>query len=275
MTLSMLLTRCVNELRDAGAANPRLDAELLIVHALKLPRHVFLADPNREISESAAASCAPLVARRAKREPLAYITGTREFYGLDFAVDSRVLIPRPETELLVEAALGLLPKNGSMLDICTGSGAVAVAVAHERPDCSVTGSDISGGALEVARKNGDALVQGRVRFVQSDLFAAFEGVRFDVVTANPPYIDPSLEASLQTELSFEPGLALYAPDAGREIIRRIVRDVKGVLVEGGALAMEIGFDQGEFVRGLAKDARAECRIGKDLAGHDRCMIVRF
>lgn len=275
MTLSSLLARSVETLRGAGAANPRLDAELLIVHALKLPRHIFLADPQREIDDAAASLCDPLIERRAKSEPLAYITGTKEFYGLDFAVDSRVLIPRPETELLVEAALELLPQNGSMLDICTGSGAVAVAAAHERADCSVTASDLSSGALEVARANGEALVKGRVRFVQSDLFSAFEGSRFDVVTANPPYIDPALEASLQAELSFEPGMALYAPDSGREIIRRIVRDVRGVLAPGGALAMEIGFDQGEFVRGLAADAGADCRVLKDLSGHDRCMILRF
>ena len=275
MTLSELLSGSVDMLRKAGVENPRLDAELIIVHSLAIPRYSFIADPSKQISSADASACGPLLRRRALREPLAYIIGSREFYGLDFAVDERVLVPRPETELLVETALRLLPPRGVMLDLCTGSGAVAVAVAHERSDCSVTGSDISDAALAVARANGERLARGHVRFVKSDLFEAFVGERFDLVTANPPYIDPALEGSLQRELSFEPKLALYAPDSGSGIIRRIMQDAHRFLEPGGALAMEIGFDQGNFVRDLAMSAGAECRVEKDLSGHDRCMIVRF
>lgn len=275
MTLSELLSRSVDMLRDAGVDSPRLDAELIIVRSLAIPRYSFIADPKREVSPSEASACEPLLRRRAAREPLAYIVGVKEFYGLDFAVDGRVLVPRPETELLVETAVRLLPPKGRMLDLCTGSGAVAVAVAHERPDCSVTGSDISDEALEVARLNGERHAGGRVRFVKSDLFAAFTGERFDLVTANPPYINPDLEGTLQKELSFEPSIALYAPDSGGAIIRRIIQEVRAFLEPGGALVMETGFDQGGFVCELSRSSGGTCLIEKDLSGHDRCMIVRF
>jgi release factor glutamine methyltransferase len=275
MTLSDFLAQSVDRLRNAGIDTPRLDAELIIVHALGLPRYSFISDPQKEIPSSAAAACEPFLRRRASREPLAYIFGTREFYGLDFAVDSRVLIPRPETELLVETAIALLPENGRMLDLCTGSGAVAAAVAHERPDCDVTGSDISSGALALAVENGTKLAAGRVRFVESDLFAAFAGETFDLVTANPPYISPDLEGTLQTELSFEPGIALYASGKGRAVIERIISEAAQFLRKGGALAMEIGFDQGDAVRALAHSAGGDCRIEKDLSGHDRVAIVKF
>jgi len=275
MTLSALLSDLVDRLSGAGVESARLDAECIIRHVCSFPRHVFIADPFREIAASDAAICLALSARRENKEPIAYILQEKEFYGLSFYVDRRVLIPRPDTELLVETALSLLPKGGRLLDICTGSGAVAAAVAYECPDCSVTASDISEDALAVATLNGERLVPGRITFVRSDLFAAFAGEQFDCITANPPYVSSELEGTLQPELSFEPGLALYAKDKGLVIIEEIIKQFPTFLKDGGALAMEIGFDQGDAVRAMALAAGAECSVMKDLSGNDRTAVLRI
>ena len=275
MTITGLLSSVVSRLEKAGVDSPRLDAEIIITRVLSIPRYSFISDPSMEISAESIAACETLVARRAAREPVAYILSEKEFYGLDFYVDKRVLIPRPETELLAEIALRLLPRGGRLLDLCTGSGAVAVAAASERPDCDVTASDISSDAVDVARINSEKLAGGNVRVVQSDLFAAFPGMMFDGITANPPYIDPALSGKLQPELAYEPGIALYSDAEGRHLIERIVAEFRPFLEKTGFLAMEIGYDQGLRTRALALESGLKCRIEKDLAGHDRVAVIRI
>lgn len=275
MTISDLLSAMVGRLEKAGVDSPRLDAEIIITRALSVPRYSFIADPFLEVSPEKAAVCEALASRRIEREPVAYIFNEKEFYGLDFFVDRRVLIPRPETELLAETAIRLLPSGGRLLDLCTGSGAVAVTAAAERPDCEVTASDISSDAVDVARINSEKLAGGRVRVVQSDLFAAFPGMTFDGITANPPYIDPALSGKLQPELAYEPGIALYSDTEGRHLIERIVAEFRPFLEKTGFLAMEIGYDQGLRTQALALESGLKCRIEKDLAGHDRVAVIRI
>jgi len=207
--------------------------------------------------------------RRAKREPLAYITGIRGFYGLDFHVSPSVLIPRPDTELLVECASARARQNARVLDICTGSGAVAVAFKHIRPDCNVSASDISEEAVAVARLNADRLVGGNIRIVVSSLFEAFSGEQFDIITANPPYIDATLKGSLQKEIDCEPDIALYSTEKGLTIIEQILSTVKAYLADDGALYMEIGYDQGKAVAERCAEYSLLCRILKDYSGNDR------
>ena len=161
-----------------------------------------------------------------------------------------------------------------MLDICTGSGAVAVSVAYLRADLSVSASDVSIEAVETARANGERHAPGRIRFVQSDLFTAFAGERFDLITANPPYVDSKIAMTLQRELTFEPDIALYAPEKGMAIIEKILASVQEYLQPDGLLLMELGHDQGRAVCNSAAQQGMSCEIQKDYAGYDRIALVK-
>jgi release factor glutamine methyltransferase len=236
------------------------DAAYLIVH-----REVTL-DPEKE------AAFRERVARRVRGEPVAYLTGEREFYGLSLRVTPAVLIPRPETELLVEIALEKLPQDaaGDVLDLATGSGCVALAIATARPRLRVTATDASEDALAVARGNGARHGLGRVRFLASDWFAALEGGRFDLIVGNPPYVaagDPHLA---QGDLRFEPQQALVGGTDGLDCIRRIVSEASAHLEPGGWLLLEHGYDQGPACRKLLELAGFDAVFSRrDLAGHER------
>lgn len=236
------------------------DAAYLIAH-----REVTL-DPEQE------AAFRDRVARRVRGEPVAYLTGEREFYGLSLRVTPAVLIPRPETELLVEIALEKLPQDaaGAVLDLATGSGCVALAIAHERPRARVTATDASEDALAVARGNAACHGLGRVRFLASDWFAALEGERFDLIAGNPPYVaagDPHLA---QGDLRFEPRQALVGGADGLDCIRRIVSEASAHLEPGGWLLLEHGYDQGPACRKLFELAGFEAVFSRqDPAGHER------
>jgi release factor glutamine methyltransferase len=273
VTLRDIVFESEKILSSAGVDSPRLDAEILVSHALGIGRYRIIIDHLRVLEQEEVSSINALIARRVKREPVAYITGTREFYGLEFIVTPDVLIPRPDTELLVECALACAPPRSSVLDICSGSGAVAIAVKHSRDDLSVTGADISPEAVNIARKNSDKLVGGSVSFLVSDCFESFEGKNFDVITANPPYINPSIRGDLQREIGFEPDIALFSDDEGTVVIRRIVADFSRYLNPGGKLFMEIGYDQGGALLTLCGNAGHPCRILKDLSGNDRVAEV--
>ncbi|NHZ63785.1 peptide chain release factor N(5)-glutamine methyltransferase [Massilia genomosp. 1] len=251
-----------------------LENRILACHALGITRIGLITQSERVLSAPEAGALAALVERRLAGEPIAYIVGRREFYGLDFAVNPAVLIPRPDTELLVELALERLPVRARMLDMGTGSGAVAVAVAHTRPDAGVTALDVSAAALEVARANAQAN-RAVVRFVQSDWFGAIGGEWFDLIVANPPYIADGDVHLAQGDLRFEPVGALTDHADGLAALRTIVAGAPHHLAAQGWLLMEHGYDQAAQVRALlAQGGYREVQSWRDLAGIERVSGAR-
>ncbi|MBL8922916.1 MAG: peptide chain release factor N(5)-glutamine methyltransferase [Myxococcaceae bacterium] len=257
----------------------RLTAELLLAHVLSTTRVKLFMDLDRPLTKEELATYRALIQRRLAFEPTQYLIGHKEFYGRRFAVDRRVLIPRSETELLVEGALQVLPKDtpARVLDLCTGSGCVAISIAAERPLASVWATDRSPDALAVAKANAEALgVSGRVTFFEGDLLSPLPvDARFDVIVSNPPYVPTGQLAGLQKEVQHEPKLALDGGADGLAVIRPLVAAALPRLKPGGWLALEIAEDQGAPVKALLDAAGAvETRIEKDLARHDRLVFGR-
>ncbi|MFC5552195.1 peptide chain release factor N(5)-glutamine methyltransferase [Massilia aerilata] len=247
-----------------------LENRILLCHATGLSRVQLITRAEQPLSADQAARLDELVRRRLAGEPIAYIVGKREFFGLDFAVSEAVLIPRPDTELIVELALERLPAQGRLLDMGTGSGAIAVAVAHSRPDASVTALDVSEAALAVARRNA-AGNGAHVRFLQSDWFSALApGETFQLIASNPPYIAAGDEHLSQGDLRFEPSGALTDHADGLSALRSIVDGSPAHLLPGGWLLMEHGYDQAAAVRALLDAAGyTEVQSWRDLAGIER------
>jgi release factor glutamine methyltransferase len=255
-------------LAAAGCDTPRLDAELLLAEALGVGRERLVLDRDRALDAVARERFWALLARRVAREPVAYILGRKEFRRLSLAVDPRVLIPRPETELLVEVGLEL-PRAARVADVGTGSGAIALALADERPDLSVRGLDVDAGALEVARSNG-ARLGLEVEFAQADLL---DVEPYDAVLANLPYIPD--DASLAPEISrYEPSGALFAGADGLDVVRRLVAAVRLRPDPPAVLALEIGPDQATAVSALLRAGAGfgSVEVRRDLAGHDRVVV---
>lgn len=262
----------------------RLDAELLLGHALGKDRAWILVHmqdpfegPGRRIYES-------YIDRRAVREPLQYITGTQEFWGLPFSVTPAVLIPRPETELVVESAIraGAATAAPVIVDLCTGSGCIAVSLAREYPRVRIFATDRSGAALDIARRNArQNNVADRIRFLEGDLFEPLSEMdligRVDIIAANPPYIRSAELPALQPEVrDFEPEMALIAGPAGTEIAQRIINEAPAYLRSGGSLIMEMGMGQTEELRRIisAAGAYTEPEVLKDLAGIERVIAAK-
>jgi release factor glutamine methyltransferase len=246
-----------------------LENRILLCHALDISRIALITQSERTINEAEAAKLAALVERRMHGEPIAYITGEREFYGLPFKVTPAVLIPRPDTELLVELAIERTPVRGRVLDMGTGSGAIAVSIAHSRPDAQVTALDVSADALQVARFNAE---QNRtmVDFLQSDWYTAVAEQRFHVVASNPPYIADQDEHLSNGDLRFEPQGALTDFNDGLTCLRTIVGGAAAHLEPGGWLLMEHGYDQAAAVRQLLDQAGfSAVQSWRDLAGIER------
>jgi len=262
-------------LRDA-AGIAASEARLLLAYALSVPRAQLLAHPERDLDARARERFAGLLARRAAGEPIAYIVGEREFWGLALRVTPAVLIPRPETELLVERALERLPVSepARVLDLGTGSGAVAIALAHERPALAVVATDISEGALALAHEN--AARHGlAIAFARGDWFAAAGPGRFRIVVSNPPYVASADPHLAQGDVRFEPRSALDGGRDGLDCVRRIVREATGHLEPGGWLLLEHGYDQGEACRELLASAGyVEVDGFSDLAGLPRASAGR-
>jgi release factor glutamine methyltransferase len=229
----------------------------------------LVTQSERVLTEAEAGSVAQLIARRVNGEPIAYIVGEREFYGLPFRVTPAVLIPRPETELLVELAIERLPPNGRVLDLGTGSGAIAVAIAHARPDAVVTALDVSPDALAVAQ--GNAGRNGvKIELLHSDWYGAVSGRRFHVIVSNPPYIVAGDAHLSQGDLRFEPVGALTDQADGMSAIRTLCMHAKAHLEPGGSIHIEHGYDQAEAVRGLlSRHGFADVQSWRDLAGIER------
>jgi release factor glutamine methyltransferase len=253
-----------------------VDARVLLGHVLGKDRAWLAAHATETIPAAQADEFFALAKRRRDGEPVAYLTGTREFWGLAIAVSPAVLIPRPETETLVEMALAWLPadRETRVLDLGTGSGAIALAIAHERPRTLVLATDISDAALSLARDNARRLQIANIEFARSDWFAAlpskFQGTRFDLIVSNPPYVEAG-DAHLSTgDLQHEPAVALSPGDDGLLAIRRIVAGAPEHLVAGGALIVEHGYDQEDAVRALFTEAGfTDVTSARDLAGIPR------
>jgi len=271
-TLGEVLRLSTGYLQERGSPTPRLDAELLIGHALGLERIRLYTSFDRPLTEPELAAIRTLLERRGRREPVAYVLGRWGFHGLDLAVDERVLVPRPETEVLVERCLALLDgrEAPAVLDVGTGSGAIALALKAARPDAAVTGCDVSADALEVAAANAADLGLD-VELVPSDLLAGLGGRRFDLIASNPPYVAEAELDRVEPEISgFEPRVALAAGTDGLDVLRLLVTAAPAALVPGGWLVCECGAGQAGAVSGLmAAAGAAETATTPDLAGIDR------
>ncbi len=265
------LESAVIAITAAQSDTPRLDAELLLAHALGVDRTALFLDPSRAVTGPAVQAFQGYVRRRtAGREPIAYILGVKGFRRLELAVDPRVLIPRPETETLVEAAVAELPRGASVVDVGTGSGAVALALADERDDLRVTATDISEDALKVARGNAARLgLGGRVDFALADLLEG-AGDGPDAVVSNPPYVAEVDRAALAPEITgHEPARALFAGDDGLDVLRRLVAQIAAPTTY---VALEVGDGQAGVVRGLFP-AEWSTSTRQDLARVQRVVVA--
>lgn len=279
MTPQALLRTARQQLIETGlpSEEARSEAQILLCAVLSVTRAWLIANAEQTLTDAQLADFHKLLQRRVQGEPVAYILGHREFYGLDFAVAPGVLIPRPDTETLVEAALSRIPKTVPLhiLDLGTGSGAIAVAIAVNRPSTQVIAVDQSETALEIAQKTVDRLSATNLRLLKSDWFSALSGEIFDIIVSNPPYIadaDPHLN---QGDLRFEPRSALAAGSDGLDEIRRIVAESPKHLAPGSWLLLEHGYDQAVKVAGLLEQAGfTDIGHAADLAGIQRVTLGR-
>lgn len=275
-----LLIIASQRLAAAGCDTPGLDTEVLLAHSLGRERSWLFTYPHYVLPPDQLAKFAELLSRRERREPVAYLVGHKEFFGLEFLVNQHVLIPRPETELLVETVLALYPANASLeiVDVGTGSGCIAVTLAKYLPRSIVYASDTSPEALALARQNaGYHQVTGRVTFLLGNLLQPIDHP-VDVIVSNPPYVSrPELSETAPEVQRYEPRLALDGGVDGLEIIRQLLFQAGEKLKPGGTLLLEIGSSQGWPVRQLAAShfVKAEVELKKDLAGLDRLLVVRL
>lgn len=279
-TVLELLRWTTRHFEGRGIETPRLDAECLLAHALGSDRLRLYVEFDKPVEASERARFRDLVRQRADaRVPVAQLTGRREFWSLPLLVTPDVLVPRPETETLVEAALGLLPDRDAearILDIGTGSGAVALALAGERPRARITATDLSARALAVAARNAEALGLGeRLRLLEGDLFAPVSGEEFDLVVSNPPYLAETEAGGLPPELRHEPRSALFGGRDGLDVLRRIASEVGARLAPGGGVAVELDPSQASAVREcFAGAGLVEATLHRDLAGRPRVVSAR-
>ena len=269
-TIAQLLDEAQAQL--TASDTPRLDAEVLLSHVTGYSRTHFFTWPEEQLEAPLVERFHKLVSRRAAGEPVAHLTGLREFWSLELEVTSDTLIPRPDTELLVEQALGMVPEEAvwDIADMGTGSGAIALAIASERPNSRVVAVERSDRALEVARRNGQRLGLTNVTFLSGNWFSPLAGETFDLIVSNPPYIasrDPHLS---EGDVRFEPPAALSSGEDGLDDIRFLISHAPGYLKPGGWLMLEHGYEQGdEVMRLLKQEGYSKVVCFHDLQGHER------
>ncbi len=273
MTLGEVLAASAEYLSRKGIDSPRLDAELILARAFGLSRLELYTNFDRPLNESERAVARPLIERRGRREPLAYVLGDWGFRRLTLRTDARALVPRPETEIVAERALAAIAglTAARVVDVGTGSGAIALAIADERPDARVTATDVSPEALALARENAECL-ELAVAFVQADLLHGLEGP-FELIVSNPPYVEAAELDSLQPEVrDWEPRLALLA-DGQTE---RLAREARNALAPGGSIVLECHADHAADVHALLTGlGYAGATISEDLAGKERVVEARW
>lgn len=264
------------QLQKAGITDAELDARLLLEFICHTDRNALYAHGDQEIEDEKRQDFLQLIEKRAVHIPLQHLTGEQNFMGLDFLVNEHVLIPRQDTEILVEEIMRDLHDGIRILDMCTGSGCILLSLLHYSNDCSGVGADVSEDALAVARQNADRLAEKQAVFIQSDLFEKVEG-SFDLIVSNPPYIRSQEIAGLMPEVrEHEPHLALDGKDDGLHFYREIIKGAMPHLKRGGQLFFEIGYDQGEAVQALlAANGYTEIAVVKDYAGLDRVVYGTF
>ncbi|HET6173011.1 MAG TPA: peptide chain release factor N(5)-glutamine methyltransferase [Gaiellales bacterium] len=271
-TVRELLGRSRDYLEQKGVPSPKLDAEYLLAHVLAVPRLELYLDHDRPLEPAEVDRLRALVLRRGKREPLAYVLGSWGFYGLELHCDDRALVPRPETEVLVDRCLALLDGTAepAIVDVGTGTGAIALALAARLPEASVTAIDLSPGALALAAEN--AALNGlgeRVELLEGDLLAPVAGRLFDLVVSNPPYVAAGEPVDPEVE-HFEPALAVYADDAGRAIHERLAAEARAVLRPGGRVVVEVAEGQAPWLaEHLGKLGYQAVETKRDLRGIER------
>ena len=281
-TIQALIKWATDDFRARGIESPRLDAEVLLAFALRTDRMQLVLDATRPLMPDELARFRDLVKRRRAHEPVAYLRGEREFYGRVFRVDARVLVPRPDTETLIDVSLARTERCSlgmRALDLCTGSGCVAITLARQRPTTRVHATDISAAALVVARANAQRLGAYNVSFSEGDLFAGLDAYRgkLDLVTANPPYIPTAEVATLPPDIKdFEPRLALDGGADGLSLVRRIVEEAPSYLATGGVLALEIGAGEApDVVRLLEARGFTSVTATRDLGRIERVVDGRW
>ena len=280
MQLKQALTSAVEQLESSDVGSPRLNAETLLLFVLGVSRAYLYAHPERELTHEEQVRYDEVIAQRAGDVPSQYITGHQEFWGLDFLVCPAVLIPRPETEHLVETVLHLASEGPAprIVDVGTGSGCIALALAHELKSAEIYGVDLSAEALEIARANAARLqLDSRVRFLQSNVLEALAGRRdFDFVVSNPPYVGFNEADKVQRSVfKYEPKMAVFGGDNGLDVIRPLIKQAHPALKRGGYLAMEIGFSMRDLVLALLDPAVwDEPTVVPDLQGIPRVITTR-
>lgn len=282
MNVKEVLTATVDFFQKHNIPEPRLDAEVLLAELLGMERIQLYVNFDLPLKEQEIESFRKIVRQRARRVPVAYLTGHKEFMSLDFKVNQNVLIPRPETELLVEEVINNCRRinlvEPNIVDLGTGSGAIAVSLAHYLPEARVLGIDISEEALQVARVNiRNHGLTDRVKVIRGDLLEPLLRMRkhnVDIVVSNPPYISKEGMEQLPPEVKQEPGEALYGGPEGLDFFQRIIPQAGKVLKPGGLLALEIGFDQAEAVKGMLDTTWQDIKVKKDYTGHDRIVLAR-
>ena len=272
MTISNWIRSATASLQPISDRGSKIEAELILAHCLKVSRVWILAHPEHFVEDKALISCENLLTKRLNREPLAYLLGTKPFYGRDFLVNSDVLIPRPETEHLVEQVLALLENLSGkrrVIDIGTGSGCIAISLKLESPAAEITAVDINASALRVAKRNAETY-GADINFCKHDIFEDWNLGEFNIVASNPPYVP--IGAILEPEVRvFEPPEALFSGDAGMTHIERLAEIFNQMVKSGGALIFEHGGEQTAAIHKLFMPHKAETL--KDLAGHDRITTI--
>ena len=277
MTIKEMLSKGMIMLKGSNIDSPKLKARLLLQHILNKPRQYLIVYDNKEVDKKEQWEYFVNIEKLANGVPLQHITHKQEFMKMDFYVDENVLIPRPDTEILVEEAIKIAQKMNQpkILDLCTGSGAIAISIAKNVPNAEIYAIDISQKAIEVAKKNAKNL-DAKIEFIKSNLFSKLEKMKFDIIVSNPPYIKKEDINYLSQEVRKEPGLALDGGIDGLDFYRKIIKQAIEYLKLGSYLCFEIGFDQKDDVIDIIKkqDHYSNIYFKKDLCGNDRVIVTQ-